>query len=143
MCRYFEVPLLTAKNNIIERVFYPKGKRMFCAGTATGAPIQIAQKKSNSVAGKVKKLPNYNQTYRRLSMDGMNADYLYKKLEKIFYEYDAGNQDVYAAILGHPKAFTGGAFDNFKKLIELLLEQNERIRIVSMTDICQRIGGLG
>lgn len=139
----FEVPLLTIKNNIVERTFFPKRKRTFRTGTATGAPIQIDQKKGNSVAVKAKALLNYNQTYRRLSMDGMNAEYLYRKLEKIFYEYDAGNQDVYAAILGHPKAFTGGAFDNFDKLLELLLKQKERIRIVSMTDICREIGVLG
>lgn len=138
----FEVPLLTVKNNIVERVFSPKGKRTFSTGAATGAPIQITQKKGNNVAGKVKRLLNYNHTYRRLSMDAMNADYLCKIIEKIFYEYDAGNKNVYAAILGHPKAFTGGAFDNFGKLIELLLEQKERIRIVSMTDICRQIGVL-
>lgn len=139
----FEVPLLTVKNNIVERVFSPKGKRTFSAGTATGAPIQIAPQKGNNMARKVRKLLTYNQTYRRLSMDGMNAEYLCKKLEKIFYEYDAGNKDVYAAILGHPKVFTGCAFDNFGKLIELLLKQKERIRIVNMTDICRQIGGLG
>lgn len=137
----FEVPILTVKNSIVERIFYPKRKRTFRKGMATGTPIQIqtAQKQDNSAVGKVKRLLNYNQTYRRLSMDAMNADYLYKKLEKIFYEYDAENKDVYAAILGHPKAFTGDAFDNFSQLIDLLLLEKERVRIVNMTDIYRQI----
>ena len=96
--------------------------------------------KKEAGRSKIKHLCNYNHTYRKLSMDAMNYRYMGNKLNKIYQNYK--NDNVYFSLIGHPKAFTGEAYENLSCLLDWFLENQDKYRLVNMTDIyCDVMGG--
>lgn len=135
----WEVPVMTIKNSLLERLLLSNKKRVFISGKAMGHPIAIEAQKRFEKWEKVKRILLYNRSYRRLSLDAMNAHYLYKKVMKIYNKFDAKNEDIYISLIGHPKAFTGEAFENLETFVDLLKQQKDKVRIVSMTDIARQL----
>lgn len=133
----WEVPVMTVKNNLLERVCVSKNKRSYQYGERKGRPIQTVQRKGQGWEMRVKHLIHYNQTYRKLSMDAMNYRYMADKLNKIYQKYK--NCNIYFAIIGHPKAFGGEAYDNFANLLDWFLQNQDKYRLVNMTDIYRDI----
>lgn len=133
----WEVPVMTVKNNLMERVFLPKNRRVFEYGHAKGQPMQVRQGKAQQIWTKARHLLHYNHTYRKLCLDEMNYHYMSAKLNKICADYK--NEKVYIALIGHPKAFTGEAFDNFSGLLEWLFGNQDKFNLVNMTDIYRDI----
>lgn len=135
----FEVPVMTIRNNIVERTFLPKYKRIFRRGEPLGKPISIGGAQPRFVEGKLKRLALYNFSRRRLSFDEMNYEYLFRKIMKIYGLYGAKERDIYIAIIGHPKAFSGDAFENLEKFVKLASKEKDKIKLVNMRDIYDSI----
>ncbi len=135
----WEIPVMTMKNSIIHRLLIPKRKRGFSSAEPMGKPISINSGVKHT--GKLERLMKYNHTYRRLSMDAMNYEYLLKQLETIYKTYGAEQKDIYIAIIGHPKAFSGEAFENLDKLIKGIKERKTTMKIVGMKSFCSAMEG--
>ncbi len=134
----YEVPVMTTKNSIIERLM-PSEKRFYKAGKPNGKPISIELPKENSVIRKIKKVLTYNSSYRRLSLDAMNYEYLHKKVMDTYERYNAKDNEVFISLIGHPKAFTGDAFDNLNRFIRTISKEQDRIRLLNMRDVYREI----
>ena len=135
----FEVPVMTMKNSLVERLVVPRSKRFYECGAPTGEPIAQHVIQKRNCLNKLQSILSYGNTYQRLSYDALNYKYLYKKLKYSLRNSDFRSHDIIISLIGHPKAFTGDAFDNFEKLINLLLLDDE-IEIVNMKRVYSMIG---
>ena len=87
----------------------------------------------------IHRLVKYKKEKGMLSVDGMSYKYLIKQLNKLYRKYDADNNEVYLSIIGHPKSFTGEAFENFDKLLAELKQMNGKYKVLTFRDVYNEI----
>ena len=113
-----------------------KNKMTFQNGKLLGYGINY-NKSSNNKKNIFQKLLKYNSSYLKLSLDNMNAYLIKKSLNSLYKKYKCEKKDAYIAIIGHPKAFTGMAYENLKAFIDLIRNDNKKFDFVTFNEIAK------
>ena len=86
----------------------------------------------------LRKIIDYNRGYSAFSTDSMSADLLIKAASELYDIYDAKNNDIYIATIGHPKTHTGGAIQNLDSFISKILNQSNKYQFISLRQIADK-----
>lgn len=137
----FEVPIGYYQRNLLRRIIKKvcfNQKWGFEHGEVNGRAMSHVQVGKNQW---IKDLLTYNSNKIMLSPDYMSADVLKYAVELLYKKYNAKNDDVYVAMVCHPKCFTGEAFNNLERFLDLILSMSRKFRIINTDEIYSRIRG--
>ena len=134
----FELPVGYYQKNLRDRLLIRKNRMTFLRGESTGTGISVPNEK-NAKMSVIKKILNYNSQCIKLSLDSTGADLMMIALKRLYKKYDGKNNDLYLAVIGHPKSFSGQAFENMKQFIKLVQQQKEFFRFITLSDLYRTI----
>lgn len=137
----YEIPIATSNKNpflfCIKRLLTPE-KIKFNLGIKKGTYIGISQKQN--FIQKIKAIYNYIAGYTTISMDGNQAEFIYKMLYRFYRKHNCDKVDYTIALIGHPKLSSPMYVKNIKYLIDLINNSKEmNIEIISIFEEYNRI----
>ena len=130
----FEVPIGFCKQDLLGRFIMGK-RRTFTKGEPNGEAMSFTGNKENIFM----KIIKYNFRKKMISVDNMSAKLLMLAINYIYHKYNSKNKDMYMSIIGHPKSFTGDAFNNLDLFLKLVPKQPEKYQIITMRDVYDRL----
>ena len=130
----YEVPVGYYHQSLFDRILL-RNKVYYKHGEPLGKAMPTLGSDNVNEQGFIAKLLTYNKQYQRLSLDSMSAELAYLAVKILYKMYNANNNDVYVAFVSHPKVFTGEAFDNLDRFINLILQSKCNMDFVTTIDI--------
>lgn len=136
----FEVPVGSAKNSVLSRLFISKSKRIIPGDRKSGLYIEhkydIFNEKKTRMIRHV--LSSFNK-YSVLSLDFMHHELLFKHVTEQYKKYDCKNKDVFLSIILHPKLAADIHIHNMDCFISKLKLHSDQFKFVSMDDIYNKV----
>lgn len=129
----YEIPIGTEKKNVIsfliKKIFMPETID-FKLEQRRGSYINDTTQKS--ILKRFKSVYKYITDYSAISLDGYQAKYIYKQLEKFYYINKCDKNDHTIALIGHPKLSSKTYVKNIQELIELINNTTMDMKITSI-----------
>lgn len=132
----YEIPIGTEKKDCISFVM----KKLF---TPKAIDFKLEQKRGSyinnikkmSVLEKTISIYKYIMDYGAISLDGYQAEFIYKQLEKFYHKNKCDKNDWTIALIGHPKLSSKSYVKNIQELIELI--NNSATMNIKITSIAE------
>ena len=130
----FEVPVGYYHQRLIDRILL-LNKVYYKHGAPLGEAMPTIGANSETDDGFITKLLTYDKQFQHLSLDSMSAELAYLAIKKLYKISQANTYDVYVAFVSHPKVFTGEAYDNLERFVNLIQQSSYYMDFASTIDI--------
>lgn len=127
-----EVPIGAVQNSLLQRIIHGTDFASLRGNETRGEAIHTVKSKKMN---KLKYLFRYNTTQKTMSLDSMPYKQLLYGLQKYYKKYNCRNEEVYLAVLGHPKMLDDVRYSNLEAFIKEIQKcYQDKYRFVTLRE---------